>query len=88
VIGIRDEYAPTFGRQHLTLWSGGFMSDFEGWADELPGHNGFMVSLSYGADTYRLECESPRDDSNWMRVDDAIRKAVESLKSRTTTREA
>ena len=72
---IRDEYAPTFGRQRLTLWSGDFASTFEGWATELPGHDGFMVQIEYG-DKIRVTCESPRTDGNYMRVDDAINAAL------------
>lgn len=75
-IGVRDEYRTTFGRQHLTLWSPPFSSTFEGWAHELPGHDGFMVTLDYSRGRIRVECEAPRDDDNWMRVDDAIREAV------------
>lgn len=78
-ISVRDEYAPTFGRQNLTMWSGGFASDFEGWARELPKGGGFMVTLLYGDDKYRLECESPRTDENFERVDDAIAKAAQAL---------
>lgn len=75
-IGVRDEYAPTFGRQNLTLWSGPFYSVFEGWARELPNHNGFMVAIEYGP-TIRVECPSPRDADNYEQVDTAIRNAIE-----------
>lgn len=81
-IGVRDEYAPTFGRQNLTLWSGGFSSDFEGWAHELPNHNGFMVTLDHmlWSEKVRVECPSPRTDDNYEEVDEAINKAVASLR--------
>ena len=72
---IRDEYAPKFGRQHLTLWSGPFCEQFEGCATELPRHDGFMVTL-YNGDRIRVACESPRDDDNFHRVDAAIRAAI------------
>lgn len=75
-ISVRDEYRSTFGRQHLTLWSPPFASTFEGWAHELPNHDGFMVTLDWFRGKVRVECESPRTDENWMRVDDAIRAAV------------
>lgn len=80
-IGVRDEYAPTFGRQNLTLWSPPFASVYEGSAHELPGHNGFMVQMQYGP-KFKVECESPRDDANWMRVDDAIVAGVKEAERR------
>lgn len=82
-VSVRDEYAPKFGRQNLTLWSGAFASDFEGWAFELPNHNGFMVTLDHflWSEKFRVECESPRDDENWMRVDEAIADAVEAFRA-------
>lgn len=75
-IGVRDEYAPTSGRQNLTLWSGSFYSVFEGDARELPGHKGFMVTLEYGP-RLRVECPAPRTDRNYEQVDAAIRNAIE-----------
>lgn len=71
---VRDEYTPTFGRQNLTLWSGPFASNYEGSARELPNHDGFMVSLFRGQ--VRVTCPSPRDDDNWMQVDEAINAAL------------
>lgn len=73
--GVRDEYTPVFGRQTLTLWSGWFASDYEGSALELPRHNGYMVTTWIG-EKVRVECESPRTDKNYERVDDAINAAV------------
>jgi hypothetical protein len=77
-ISVRDEYAPQFGRQVLTLWSGGFCSDYEGRAVELPNHDGFMVTLEYET-PIRVACESPRTAENYERVDDAIRAALASM---------
>lgn len=71
-ISVRDEYSPRFGRQRLTLWSGAFASTFEGWATELPKHDGYMVQLDYFRGKVRVECEAPRTDENWLRVDKAI----------------
>jgi hypothetical protein len=79
-IGIRDEYAPTFGRQNLTLWSGSFYSTFEGSARELPNHDGFMVAVEYGPKV-RVECDAPRTNDNYEQVDAAIRKAVGEAES-------
>lgn len=73
---IRDEYAPKFGRQRLTVWSGGFASTFEGWADELPKHNGYMVRLEYADKPVRVTCPSPRTDTNYLEVDAAINAAL------------
>lgn len=82
-IGVRDEYAPMFGRQNLTLWSGSFYSVFEGEARELPNHNGFMVSIEYGP-TIRVECPAPRTDENFEQVDAAIRDAIEQAEREDT----
>lgn len=76
-IGVRDEYAPRFGRQLLTLWSGGFSSDYEGEAMELPNHDGYMVRLAFGG-KLRVECESPRTEENYQRVDRALAGAIEA----------
>lgn len=80
LVGVRDEYAPRFGRQQLTLWSGGFSSDFEGFAAELPDHNGYMLRLDYvpGHPKIRVECPSPRTDANYEQVDAALRAAFET----------
>jgi hypothetical protein len=76
-ISVRDEYAPRFGRQALTLWSGAFAEDYEGEALELPRHDGFMVHLDDGR-TFRVTCESPRTEDNYLRVDAAIATSVEN----------
>lgn len=83
--GIRDEYDPHFGRQRLTMWSGAFCSVFEGWATELPKHDGYMVELEY-VGKIRVSCESPRTDENWTEVDDAIRAGIETLEKRHSVR--
>lgn len=70
-VAVRDEYQPRFGRQVLTLWSGAFASDYVGRAVELPKHNGFMVTTA-GGNKARVECEAPRNDDNWQRVDAAL----------------
>lgn len=82
-IGVRDEYAPKFGRQILTLWSGAFASDFDGTAVELPKHNGFMVTVDHltWSHKFRVSCESPRNDENFERVDAAIQAAFTEAES-------
>lgn len=72
MISIRDEYAPTFGRQRLTAWRGAFASDYIGEALELPNHDGYIVALEYGQQRVRVSCEAPRTESNFQRVDAAI----------------
>lgn len=85
LFGVRKEWneketAPLtyFGREILTLWTGAFMSGYCGQAVELPKHNGYMVTLSSMGNTrkLRVDCESPRTDNNWMRVDEAINAAI------------
>ena len=82
-VGVRDEYAPQFGRQRLTIWSGPFASNYEGSATELPRHDGYMLTISHflWSHKVRVLCESPRTDENWMRVDDAIRAAYEEAET-------
>jgi hypothetical protein len=72
---VRDEYSARFGRQELTLWSGAFADTFEGYALELPRHDGYMVTL-YSGEKVRVTCESPRTDDNFHRVDEALRTAL------------
>lgn len=74
---IRDEYTPMFGRQTLTIWSGDFASDLEGYAFELPEHNGYMLKVD--DQKIRVECDSPRNEWNFMAVDDAISKALAAV---------
>lgn len=69
-ISVRDEYAPRFGRQTLTLWSGAYASDFEGDAMELPRHDGFMLTI--GGRKIRVTCDAPRTEDNFAQVDAAI----------------
>lgn len=78
MVSIRDEYAPRFGRQVLTLWSPPFASTYEGEAVELPRHDGYMVTAFDGHTRVRVTCEAPRTDENWMRVDDALAEAYET----------
>jgi hypothetical protein len=61
---------------HMEVWSGAFMSDFEGWADELPKRNGYMITLDWMRGKVRVACPSPRNDDNWREVDEAINKAM------------
>jgi hypothetical protein len=74
MIHVRDEYAPMFGRQRLTLWSGAFASDYRGHATELPNGGGFMVTI--GTRKLRVKCASPRTDLNYAAVDAAIQLAI------------
>jgi hypothetical protein len=76
--GVRDEYAPTFGRQNLTLWQGAFLSEYAGSARELPRGGGFMVTL-YGGRKIRVTCAAPRTDANFAEVDAAI---IDAIKER------
>jgi hypothetical protein len=69
-IQVRDEYAPQFGRQLLTLWSGSFADCYLGSALELPQRNGYMVTM--GGRKLRILCESPRTDENYQSVDAAL----------------
>lgn len=83
--GVRNEYAPTFGRENLTIWSGPFFSVFEGWARELPKRDGYMVTLEY-VGKIRVTCPTPRNDENWEEVDRAILAGVAELEKRHNVR--
>lgn len=72
---IRSEYTSRFGREELTLWSGPFAEQYEGYALELPRHDGYMVTL-YSGRKVRVASESPRTDDNYRAVDAAILAAV------------
>ena len=72
---IRDEHAPRFGRQSLTLWEGAFASSYAGEAVELPGHDGFMVNMRYGPQL-RVTCPAPRTEANFLEVDSALNAAI------------
>ncbi len=69
------DYNLTHKRERLTIWSGSFMSDYEGEAYSLPKNNGYMVNLGYG-DKVRVTCPTPRTDKNYNEVDEAINKAL------------
>jgi hypothetical protein len=71
VIAVKDEYRPRFGRQLLSLWSGPFASEYEGFATELPKHDGFMLDIPYQIKV-RVECPAPRTQENYEQVDAAI----------------
>jgi hypothetical protein len=76
MVSVRDD-GERFGRQELTLWSGAFASDYEGYALELPRHDGYMVTVGeYNPRTVRVSCESPRTDDNYLEVDEAINAAL------------
>jgi hypothetical protein len=75
-IGVRDEYEPRFGRQVLTLWEGPFCSVYDGYAVELPKHDGFMVTLDPNGEKVRVACPAPRTGENFEEVDRAIEAAV------------
>lgn len=78
-IGV-SEQSPEFGLQTITLWSGAFMSEFEGRGRELPKHDGFMVEFAFlpGSPKVRVECPAPRNDENYEQVDAAIQAAFET----------
>lgn len=77
MVAIRNEHKPKFGREQLTLWSGQFCSEYEGSALQLPQRNGYMVQTWDGRKV-RVECESPRTEDNYLRVDEAINEALKT----------
>lgn len=78
MVAVRNEYRPIFGREQLTLWTGAFCSEYHGAAVELPRGGGYMIRTWDGR-RVRVECESPRTESNFRRVDEAINAALNDL---------
>lgn len=80
---IRDEHRTMFGRQVLTLWSGQFATEYEGEAVGLPGHNGYTLTMYlthvYG-EKIRVTCPSPRDEENYLVVDESINAAIKKAR--------
>lgn len=61
---------------HMLIWEGTFSDQFVGYADELPRHDGYMITLEY-AGKIRVTCPAPRNDDNWQEVDAAINAAID-----------
>lgn len=76
--GVRDEYKPRFGRQVLTLWTGPFSEQYEGYAWELPKRDGYMVRLDY-SEPVKVLCPTPRDEETYVQVDAAINAALNNV---------
>lgn len=76
-VGVTD-LPPRFGRERLRLWTGAFMSDPVGVAEELPKRDGYMVTVGqYGWVKVRVTCPSPRTNNNYREVDAAIAAAFD-----------
>lgn len=69
------DYNETHKRERLDVWSGPFMSEWEGSALSLPKGDGYMVTL-YGGKKVRVSCPTPRTDENYLEVDAAINAAL------------
>ena len=82
VYGITEDYdyTSTHKRERLMIWSGAFMSTYEGEALSLPNGAGYMVTVygSYFLEPVkvRVACPSPRTDANYQEVDAAIGAAL------------
>lgn len=85
-IGITEDYDynETHKRHRLELWSGGFMSDYEGEAYSLPKKDGYMVTLDHmlWSEKIRVTCPCPRDDDNYQEVDRLINEAIHAHKEK------
>lgn len=75
--GIIEDHAhnKTHKRKRLTLWSGTFMTDYEGEAFSLPKGDGYMVNLGYG-DKVRVVAPVERTDENYQEQDKAFNDAL------------
>lgn len=76
--GVRDEYAPLFGRERLTVWGGDWASELVGSLWELPNRDGYMFTPYYRSSgpRVRITCATPRTDDNYLAVDAAILSAL------------
>jgi len=74
-ITVDHDYNLTHKRKRLMLWSGSFMSTYEGEGFSLPKGDGYMIDLGYG-DKVRVECPVERTDVNYQEQDKAINEAV------------
>ncbi len=72
------EWQRTHKTDRLTIWSGSFMSVYEGEAISLPNGAGYMVYLYQSGRKVRVSCPSPRDDTNCREVDAAISEALDA----------
>lgn len=69
------EYNATHKRKRIMVWSGMWMSDFEGEAFSLPKGDGFMVNLGYG-EKVRVTCPVERTDATYIEQDKAFNVAL------------
>jgi hypothetical protein len=74
---IKDyDYSATHKRERLTLWTGPFASVLEGEAYSLPNGDGYMITVDPGGEKVRVACPTPRDDANYVAIDEALRVAL------------
>lgn len=69
------EYNSTHKRERLQLWEGDWFSSHAGVAFSLPKGDGYMIT-TYNGDKVRVSCPTPRNDANYLKVDEAINKAL------------
>jgi hypothetical protein len=69
------DYVAGHTRERIVVWSGPFYGVFEASGLSLPNGAGYMLT-TYNGDKVRVACPSPRDDSNYQEVDEAIDKAL------------
>ena len=76
-MGVRTEYEMNSSRKrdYLTVWSGSFFSVYEAIGVSLPKNNGYMLT-TYNGDRVKVACPAPRNESNYIEVDEAITKAL------------
>jgi hypothetical protein len=72
------EWRGTHKTDRLTIWSGSFMSLYEGEAISLPNGAGYMVYVYQSGSKVRVSCPCPRDDTNYLKVDNAISEALDA----------
>jgi hypothetical protein len=74
-ITVDYDYTVTHKREFIRVWSPPFFSVFEADGYTLPKGDGYMLT-TYNGDKVRVSCPTPRNDANWMAVDQAISDAL------------
>lgn len=70
------EYSATHKRERLTLWSGAFMSEYEGEAYSRPKGNGYIITR-YTGERLPVWCPVGFTDENYDEIVKALRNALE-----------
>lgn len=77
--GIATEPSERAPGDWLTVWSGAFMSEFEGQGNARPGSDRIVITLEWRGQVLVVLPDGvtfPRTDKNYTQIDDAINAAI------------